>query len=149
MEIGVGEVRRLETGAGRTVVSGGKKLRILLAEDNTVNQTIAVKMLQRCGYYVDVVANGSEAIAALRSAPYDLVLMDCQMPEMDGYEATRRIRASTPLPWSSIPVVAMTASAMTGDREKCIAAGMNDYVSKPIRVKDLQDMIETVTHRTS
>ena len=113
-----------------------KKWRILIAEDNTVNQMIVKSMLQKPGHIVTIVANGKEAVDALSIAPYDVVLMDCQMPEMDGFEATKQIRAANNN-WKQIPIIAMTANAMAGDRERCIAAGMNDYVSKPMRVEDL------------
>ncbi|MGH7787774.1 MAG: GAF domain-containing protein, partial [Candidatus Binatia bacterium] len=106
-------------------------LRILLAEDNTVNQQLAILLLESMGYRADVAANGVEAVEALNRLPYDLVLMDVQMPEMDGLEATRRIRADGPSPQPRI--VAMTANAMQGDREACLAAGMDDYLAKPIR----------------
>lgn len=114
--------------------------RILVAEDNPVNQLVAVRQLDKLGYRADVVADGREAIDAVTTIAYDLVLMDCQMPEVDGYEATRIIRAS-PGPEHRIPIVAMTANAMAGDREKCIAAGMNDYIPKPVRPDDLRDML--------
>ncbi len=107
-------------------------LRVLLAEDNPVNQKLAIRLLAQMGYTADVAGNGLEAIAALGRAPYDVILMDVQMPELDGLEATRRIRAGRSAdarPW----IVAMTANALAGDREACLAAGMNDYVSKPIR----------------
>jgi CheY-like chemotaxis protein len=106
-------------------------LRVLLAEDNPVNQKLAIRLLAQMGYTADVAGNGLEAIAALEAAPYDVILMDVQMPELDGLEATRRIRArrTDGAPW----IVAMTANALAGDREACLAAGMNDYVSKPIR----------------
>jgi CheY-like chemotaxis protein len=111
-------------------------LRLLLAEDNTVNQQIAVLVLEAMGYRADVVANGSEAVEAVHNVPYDVVLMDVQMPEMDGLEATRQICARPPT--SGAPhIIAMTANAMQGDREACLAAGMNDYLSKPIRPEEL------------
>ncbi len=119
-----------------------KGFRILLAEDNHINQMIAVKQLEKLGCYCDTVANGKEAIEALRNINYDMVLMDCQMPEMDGYEATRQIRTMNE-GFSEIPIVAMTAHAMKGDREKCLEAGMNDYVTKPIAIGDLSTVIET------
>lgn len=119
-------------------------LRILLAEDNQINQMIAIKQLKKLGCHCDAVANGKEAIEALRNITYDLVLMDCQMPELDGYEATRQIRAMNEK-FSSIPIVAMTAHAMKGDREKCLEAGMSDYVTKPIAISDLSEVIKLWT----
>ncbi len=116
-------------------------LRILLAEDNAVNQKLAIRLLQQLGYGADVAGNGLEAIAALERGTYDLVLMDVQMPELDGLEATRRIRARWPA--SSGPrIAAMTANAMAGDRELCLAAGMDDYISKPIRPAELEAVLE-------
>jgi GAF domain-containing protein/CheY-like chemotaxis protein len=109
--------------------------RILLAEDNAVNQMLALRLLERMGYAADVAASGEEVLEALEREPYDLVLMDVQMPEMDGLEATRRARTR----WADrdLWIVAMTANAMEGDREMCLAAGMNDYISKPIRPEAL------------
>ena len=118
-----------------------RRYRILLAEDNTVNQMVAVRLLDKLGYSVDVVADGQEAIASVASISYDLVLMDCQMPEVDGYQATRAIRASSGFQ-RDIPIVALTANAMTDDREKCLAAGMNDYIAKPVRRDELQEVLE-------
>jgi two-component system sensor histidine kinase/response regulator len=106
-------------------------LRILLADDNPVNCRIAVLMLEKAGHQIDVVNGGCDAIEAVRGKPYDLVLMDVQMPDVDGLEATRRIRA-LPAAHAGVPVIAITASAMQGDDQRCFDAGMNDYVTKPI-----------------
>ncbi len=111
-------------------------LRILLAEDNAVNQKLAIRLLAQMGYDADIAGNGLEAIAALEQVPYDVILMDVQMPELDGLGATRRIRAGDG-PRRDVRIVAMTANALAGDREACLEAGMNDYVSKPIRPAEL------------
>ena len=111
-------------------------LRILLAEDNVVNQKLALRLLQQMGYRADVASNGVEAIECVERQTYDVVLMDVQMPEMDGLEASRRITAQWPS-GERPRIVAMTANAMQGDREECLAAGMDDYVTKPIRVDAL------------
>jgi len=115
---------------------GPVKVRVLLAEDNLVNQKVALIMLQKFGIEADVVATGVEALDALVGVAYDLILMDCQMPEMDGFEATRRIRERE-RGSRRMPVVAMTANAMVGDREKCLEAGMDDYIAKPVRAEAL------------
>ena len=112
--------------------------RILLADDNPINQEVAANLIARLGLRSDSVSDGHEAIAALRRRPYDLVLMDVQMPEMDGYETTRRIRADeSRSPGKRVPIIAMTADAMSGDRERCMEAGMDDYLSKPIGPRTL------------
>ena len=118
------------------------RARILLAEDNMTNQQVALGILEKLGLSADAVANGAEAIRALATIPYDLVLMDVQMPEMDGYEATRHIRnPRSPVANHAIPVIAMTAHAIRGDRELCIDSGMNDYLTKPINPNTLAEML--------
>jgi CheY-like chemotaxis protein/HPt (histidine-containing phosphotransfer) domain-containing protein len=123
-------------------------LRVLLCDDNVINQKVALRLLQQMGYRADLAANGLEALAALDRQPYDLIFMDVMMPELDGLEATRLIRERQkqkrqfPNYKSSIIVVAMTANAMQGDREKCLAAGMDDYIAKPVRLEDVRTMVE-------
>ena len=120
-----------------------QRVRILLAEDNIVNQKVAVKFLNKFGYNADVVTNGIEALAALSKELYDIVLMDCQMPEMDGYKATGEIRNSDSTVLNhQVPVIAMTANAMKGDREACLRAGMDDYLTKPFKPQELYDILE-------
>jgi signal transduction histidine kinase len=116
-------------------------LRILLVEDYLINQDVAVRQLERLGYRADVVDDGFAAMKAVALNRYDIVLMDCQMPVLDGYEATAQIR-SRETPGNHLPIIAMTANAMTGDREKCIAAGMDDYITKPIKAEDLKRVLE-------
>jgi CheY-like chemotaxis protein len=123
-------------------------LRVLLCDDNLINQKVAVRLLQQMGYRANVAANGLEALAALDHQPYDLIFMDVMMPEMSGLEATRLIRERQKQPSqfpnckSSIIIVAMTASAMQGDREKCLAAGMDDYIAKPVRLEEVRTIVE-------
>jgi CheY-like chemotaxis protein len=113
---------------------------VLVAEDNLINQKVAVRMLQRLGCEAEVAVNGREAVAALESVSFDLILMDCQMPEMDGYQATTEIRRRESGP-GRLPIIALTAHAVQGSREKCLEAGMDDYLSKPINPRALSQML--------
>jgi CheY-like chemotaxis protein/HPt (histidine-containing phosphotransfer) domain-containing protein len=121
-----------------------RPLRILLAEDNPVNQRVALHNLQKAGHSALAVGNGREALAVLKRETFDLMLMDVQMPEMDGFEATRAIREEETQTGQHLPIVAMTAHAMKGDRERCLAAGMDDYVSKPVQKVELFRVIQAV-----
>ena len=115
----------------------GRGIRVLVVEDNVVNQRVAMRMLEHLGLRVDVAGDGTEAVAMFRMAPYDMVFMDCQMPEMDGYEAAREIRRVGRPGAAPVIIVAMTAEAMAGRREQCLAAGMDDYIAKPVKLDDL------------
>jgi CheY-like chemotaxis protein len=119
-------------------------LRILLAEDNVVNQKLALRLLQQMGYRADLASNGVEAVECVERQAYDVVLMDVQMPEMDGLEASRRIVARGP---ERPRIVAMTANAMQGDREMCLQAGMDDYITKPIHVEQLVEALHQALPR--
>jgi two-component system, sensor histidine kinase and response regulator len=118
---------------------------VLLVEDNTMNQLVATRMLAKLGYRADVANNGREAIDAITIGAYDAVLMDCQMPEMDGYEATRQLRRAESGTGRHLPVIAMTAAAMAGDREACLAAGMDDYITKPVSVDAIAAVLDRWT----
>ncbi len=123
--------------------SSSSGLRILVAEDNLINRAVATGILEKRGHLLVHAANGREAVEALNRASFDLVLMDIQMPEMDGLEATRLIREMESVVGHHTPIVAMTAHAMAGDRETCLAAGMDDYISKPLRKEDLFKVLES------
>ena len=126
-----------------------KKARILLAEDNAVNQRVALSQLKKLGYSAVAVTNGAEVLNAMMHAPYDIILMDCQMPEMDGYEVTKRIRQAEKNPHAKIStspyIIALTANSMCGDRERCLEAGMNDYLTKPIDLNGLERVLQRAT----
>ncbi len=136
------EKKQLVTSHSLREAKARSRGRILVAEDNQVNQKVAVKMLERLGYKADVAANGLEAVEALSRIPYSAVLMDVQMPEMDGYEATTEIRRREESEGRHTPVIAMTANAMQGDRERALEAGMDDYVSKPVKAEELDAVLE-------
>lgn len=125
------------------VTGESAKLRLLLAEDNPVNQLLATAILKRMGYAIDVVNNGADAVTAATSGQYALVMMDCQMPEMDGFEATAAIRGVEATTGNHLPIIAMTANAMEGDRDRCLAAGMDDYIPKPIIIGRLKEVLDT------
>jgi CheY-like chemotaxis protein len=123
--------------------------RILLAEDNVVNQRLVQRILEKTGHQVVVVGSGREALEALKKQAFDLILMDVQMPEMDGFETTRAIRDNEMLTKERTPIVALTAHAMKSDRERCLAAGMDGYLSKPIHAADLLRAVETYGKKKS
>jgi two-component system sensor histidine kinase/response regulator len=141
-----GSPRKAAAGQLNTVASEapreGLGLRVLVTEDNVVNQKVAVRMLQKLGCRADVAANGLEAISALQRVPYDIVLMDCQMPELDGFAATRAIRRQEG-PDRHTVIIAMTANVLEGDRQKCLAAGMDDYLPKPVTAEALEEVLQS------
>ncbi len=116
-----------------------QSLRILMAEDNAINQRVGKLILQRAGFEIDLVSDGNEALEAHRTKPYDLILMDCQMPTMDGFEASRKIRL---LSEKQPAIIAVTANALAGERERCLEAGMDDYLSKPFQAEQLVSLVK-------
>ena len=122
-------------------------LAVLLAEDNVVNQKLATRLLEKMGHRVMLAANGAEAVRLHGSSQFDLILMDVQMPEMNGFEATAQIRDREKRTGDHIPIVALTAHAMQGDRDRCLAAGMDDYLSKPLNANALAEKLESVAHK--
>jgi signal transduction histidine kinase/DNA-binding response OmpR family regulator len=129
----------------RPAIAGARGLRILIAEDNPINQKVINRVLDRLGHSVTTVANGRLAVEAAESGHFDLVVMDCQMPEMDGFEAARRIRTSDLPAVRKLPILALTAFALKGDKERCVAAGMNDYLPKPLDVRELGLKLATLS----
>jgi len=133
---------KLQLSQGSLSKSQRQKITILVAEDNAINQLVAKSILSKLDFQVEIAENGEQAVAMLGKKSYDLIIMDCQMPEMDGYQATEAIRNSKELLGKkSVPIIAMTANAMAGDREKCLSSGMNDYISKPLEPQDLLNMV--------
>jgi hypothetical protein len=140
---GTTQFEKNPAGDGQRSMSERKEhLNVLLAEDNLINQQLAVRLLEKRGHRVVVARNGREALAEVEKGYFDLVLMDIQMPELDGFEATRRIREKERVTGGHLPIVAMTAHAMQGDQERCLAVGMDDYVAKPINMKEFFAVIE-------
>jgi CheY-like chemotaxis protein len=138
----VGETPVAQTKAGPTrPLMPQQAAQVLLVEDNPINQRVALGLLKKLGYQAQAVDGGEAAVTAVREGSYDLILMDCQMPEMDGYEATAAIR-DLPAPASLTPIIALTANSMPGDRERCLAAGMDDYLSKPVQLTRLAETLE-------
>jgi CheY-like chemotaxis protein len=119
------------------LVAAQSRGRVLVVEDNRVNQKVAVKLLETLGWAADVASNGREGVQMWERQPYAIVLMDCQMPEMDGYEASAVIRRHESARSSRVPIVALTANAMPGDRERSLSAGMDDFLTKPLRLQEL------------
>jgi len=147
--LGVAEHVKLAAGEPSPAVAGTLPLHILLAEDSSTNQRLAVGLLSKWGHRITVVKNGQEAVAAVENESFDLVLMDVQMPEMDGYQATSVIREREARMGGHVPIVALTAHAMKGDQERCLSAGMDGYVAKPIRRAELEHVIDKVLRHTA
>ena len=136
--------------AGRDAAPTPRPYRILVVEDNELNQKVAVSMLEKLGYAADVAANGRRALEALVESHFDLILMDCQMPEMNGFQAAERIRqVEQASPLAPVPIIAMTANAMNGARDLCLRAGMNDYLPKPVTLESMRAILERWLPRVS
>ena len=138
----MGDVPAEETHPLEPVPDHQTPLHVLVAEDNSVNQRLALRLLEKRGHRVKIVGNGAQAIEALAQDDFDVVLMDVQMPEMDGFQATAAIREQERASGDHMPIIAMTAHAMRGDRERCLEAGMDDYISKPLRAEDFYQVVE-------
>jgi hypothetical protein len=128
-------------GEPHAIAPNGHGARVLVVDDNAANQKVALRMIERLGYRGDVAATGAEAVAMLGRGHYDAVLMDCQMPEMDGYEASRQIRHDE-RGGRHVPIIAMTADMVPGERERCLAAGMDDHISKPVKLHVVAAVLE-------
>lgn len=131
-----------------TIAVRRDKLKILLAEDNIINQKVATRFLEKMGHTVHIASDGIEVLSIMDTESFDVILMDVQMPNMDGFDATKTIREREKLSGTHIPIIAMTAYAMKGDMEKCLEVGMDEYVSKPINVKELEQALDVVKNRT-
>jgi CheY-like chemotaxis protein len=148
LALGVRQPEQAGDQAALAALPASRPLRVLLAEDSVVNQKLAVGLLAKQGHQVVIANNGREAVAALASGEFDVVLMDVEMPEMDGMEATAAIRERETQLGKHTPIIAMTAHAMKGDRERCLAAGMDDYVAKPVRSRELFEKLSAVLGTT-
>jgi CheY-like chemotaxis protein len=144
IEMGLVKLPAPSSSAARNTDPQSSRLHILVVDDNSTNRNLATRMLTNAGYFVTSAENGREALARLEQTQFDLVLMDVQMPYMDGFEATAAIRKAEAVTKQHVPVVAMTAHAMKGDRERCLLAGMDAYVSKPVRSEELKSVIESM-----
>lgn len=137
-------IPRPDVAQPRGAPQGGQPKTVLLVEDNVINQQVACRMLEILGYQVCVAVNGFEALERLQTQPPDAILMDCHLPEMDGYTATQRIREQERTLGRHVPIIALTANALAGERDRCLAAGMDDYLAKPFRMKDLEEVMQRV-----
>jgi two-component system, sensor histidine kinase and response regulator len=146
---GVGEELTTPAPAPIGEVPGKRRLDVLLAEDNLVNQKLATRLLEKMGHRVTLAADGSEAVRAHASGRFDLILMDVQMPEINGFEATAQIREREKRTGEHVPIIALTAHAIQGDRDRCLAAGMDDYLSKPLNAALLAEKLDIIARQES